>query len=791
MSFQLTFQQDQFDRLYPFFMFINEALMIESKGRSLEKIIGTSEVALSECFTVKRPYVEIINNQSLQKICGELVLFETKIQPKITLRGQLEFIEEKNGFLFIGSPWVLSTDELSKTGLTFKDLSSHDALLDMLHILQSSNIVNSELKELLGQVNKQKEDLKISAQKIKEFALSLQTSNQRYELVSKATSEAIWDWDIINDKVYYGEGFSRVFGYELKNIHHNIKFWHENIHPDDYEEIQSSVEKALESNVNVWNGEYRFRKDDGKYSVVFDNIYIQRNESGHAIRIIGALKDITNKKREEQHLKLLESVVEKTNDSVIIMSAKENLPILYVNEAFTKITGYSSEEAIGQSPIMLSGPKSDAKTVERIISSIINFESSEATVIAYKKNKEEIWVNFTLNPVTNQRGRVSHWISIQRDITEMVNANSEIEKQKKFTEDILNNIPADIAVFDQNHNYLYLNPTAIKDEERRKWLIGKNDFDYAAHFGIDDTMAKKRKALYDQAVNDKKVVDWVDEHKTKEGETKFILRNFYPYFEGDGLKYMIGYGIDITQTKIAENKLQEALEALKAVNIELEQFAYIASHDLQEPLRMVSSFLSQLEKKYSSVIDDKGKEYIHYAVDGAKRMRQIILDLLEFSRVGRTDETLKEVDLNSIINEIILLHSRQIEELKAIVKFDSLPVINTFKSPVRQVFQNLINNGLKYHRKGVPPVINIEAIEHEDYWQFSIKDNGLGIDEQYHEKIFVIFQRLHNRDEYSGTGIGLAITKKIIENLGGKIWLTSTPNEGSTFFFTIKKQEGL
>ncbi|MBU3713684.1 MAG: PAS domain S-box protein [Ferruginibacter sp.] len=788
MSFQLTLKQEQFNRLYPFFMFIDEGMTIESKGNSLEKLIGKSATSFIENFIIKRPYVELLNKKSLLKVCGELVLLETLKNPKIILRGQLEYIEEKNGFIFIGSPWVLSTEELHQSGLSIKDLSSHDALLDMLHLLQSSSIVNTELKELLIQVNKQKEDLKKSAQQIQDYSRSLQISNQRYELVSKATSEAIWDWDLINNNVYYGEGFSRVFGYDLNDLEHNIEFWQNNVHPDDYEMLMNSVEQVLQGDMNIWSGEYRFRKSDGKYSSVFGNSYVLRNENGRAVKMIGALQDITIKKKEEQHLKLLESVVEKTNDSVIIMSSKENLPILYVNEAFTKITGYNRDEVIGQSPIMLSGPKSDPKTVERIISQIIKFESSEATVIAYKKNKEPIWVNFTLNPVTNQRGRVSHWISIQRDITEMVNANREIEVQKKFTEDILNNIPADIAVFDKSHNYLFLNPNAIKDKEKRQWLIGKNDFDYAKHFGIDDTIAKRRRDLYDQAIEEKRVVDWIDEHKTKAGELKYVLRNFYPYFEEEDLKYMIGYGVDITETKIAERRLQEALEALKAVNIELEQFAYIASHDLQEPLRMVTSFLSQLEKKYSGVIDEKGKEYIHYAVDGAKRMRQIILDLLEFSRIGRTEESLKDVDLNIIINEIVLLHSKQMDELNAIITFDNLPVLKTYKSPIRQVFQNLINNGLKYHRKGIQPLIHVEAKEGNDFWQFSVSDNGLGIDEQYYEKIFVIFQRLHNRDEYSGTGIGLAITKKIIENLGGKIWVTSTPNQGSVFHFTIKKQ---
>lgn len=790
MSFQLTFQQEQFNRLHPFFMFINENMMIESRGTSLEKIIGTgNNIAFYECFTVKRPYVEIINKQSLQKICGQLVLMETNNNPKITLRGQIEYIDDRKGFIFIGSPWVLSTDELQQTGLTIKDFSSHDALLDMLHILQSSNIVNTELKELLNQVNKQKEDLKDSAQKIKDYALSLQTANQRYEMASRATSEALWDWDIINNSYFFGEGFVRVYGYNINDIPQDPNWWQENVHPDDYEECIQSKKNALESDVDTWNAEYRFRRADGSYAISFDKALILRTESGKAIRMIGAIQDISKRKKEEQHLKLLESVVEKTKDSVIIMSAKENLPILYVNEAFTKITGYSSEEVVGQSPMLLKGPESDPQTVERIIAKIIKFESSEATVIAYKKTKEPIWVNFTLNPVTNQRGRVSHWISIQRDVTELIKAGREIEEQKKFTEGILNNIPADIAVFDSNNKYIFINPTALRDEEKRKWLIGKTDFDYAKRYGMNESVAAKRNAFYSRAKNERKTIDWVDEHKTKEGSIKYILRNFYPYFEENHLKYMIGYGIDITETKLTQIKLQEALESLKAVNIELEQFAYIASHDLQEPLRMVTGFLSQLEKKYGSVIDDKGREYIHYAVDGARRMRQIILDLLEFSRVGRSEETLVDVDLNVLMEEIILLHSKQIDELKAKIQYDQLPVISTFKSPIRQVFQNLINNGLKYHRKDIAPLIQVKVTETDDLWKFSIEDNGIGIDEKFHEKIFVIFQRLHNRDEYSGTGIGLAITKKIIENLGGKIGVESTPGLGSTFYFTLKKQQ--
>jgi light-regulated signal transduction histidine kinase (bacteriophytochrome) len=202
---------------------------------------------------------------------------------------------------------------------------------------------------------------------------------------------------------------------------------------------------------------------------------------------------------------------------------------------------------------------------------------------------------------------------------------------------------------------------------------------------------------------------------------------------------------------------------------------------------MVSSFLGLIEKRYSDVIDEKGKKYIHYALDGAKRMRQIILDLLEISRLGRIEEDKNLIDLNDIAREVFSLCRKQIKETKAIVSFENLPSLVIYKTPLRQVFQNLVSNALKYHKKGEPPVISIAALETETDWQFRVKDNGIGIAEEYFDKIFILFQRLHNRDEYTGTGIGLAICKKTIENFGGKIWLESEENRGSTFYFTVPK----
>ncbi|TRX03970.1 PAS domain S-box protein [Flavobacterium gawalongense] len=303
-----------------------------------------------------------------------------------------------------------------------------------------------------------------------------------------------------------------------------------------------------------------------------------------------------------------------------------------------------------------------------------------------------------------------------------------------------------------------------------------------------DSINSKSYRNYHEAAENNQILQFEDYYAPL---NKWFEISVYP--SNNGLSV---YFRDATERKMAEEKLKELnmnleknVKQLATSNIELEQFAYVASHDLQEPLRMVTGFLTLLEKKYGDVIDEKGKKYIHFAVDGAKRMRQIILDLLEFSRAGTLEDDQEELDLNELVKEIQLLFRKRIEKKKVIIKFDKLPVIQGHSAPLRQVFQNLISNALKYSKEGSYCEVNITVKEFENHWQFAVIDNGIGIAEEYFDKIFIIFQRLHNKDEYSGTGIGLAVTKKVIENLGGKIWLESTEGKGSTFYFTIKKQQ--
>lgn len=240
--------------------------------------------------------------------------------------------------------------------------------------------------------------------------------------------------------------------------------------------------------------------------------------------------------------------------------------------------------------------------------------------------------------------------------------------------------------------------------------------------------------------------------------------------------------------KKANLELKKQSKALKQSNDDLEQFVYIVSHDLQEPLRMITSFMALLEKKYAHYLDEKARQYIFYATDGASRMRRMLMDLLEYSRASRSNLETEPVDMNALLQEVILSHNVVIQESKAEITVDHLPTIQTSRTPLLQVVQNLLANALRYVAPGVSPKVRVHAVETPSEWQFSVSDNGIGIASENFDKIFVIFQRLNlNEPRYAGTGLGLAIAKKIIERLGGKIWVESVVGEGSTFTFTIPK----
>lgn len=244
--------------------------------------------------------------------------------------------------------------------------------------------------------------------------------------------------------------------------------------------------------------------------------------------------------------------------------------------------------------------------------------------------------------------------------------------------------------------------------------------------------------------------------------------------------------VDLTDRVKAEKAKDYALEEVKRSNKELEQFAYVASHDLQEPLRMVSSYTQLLAEKYRDSLDEKAHKYIRYAVDGAIRMQKLINDLLAYSRISTKGEKLSKIDLHSALGEALINLSKTIQESQAIITNDDLPFALGDKTQIIQLFQNLIANGVKFNKPNLSPHIHISSQTSKNTVQISVKDNGIGIDKKYHSQVFEIFQRLHTRSEYAGTGIGLALCQRIVLRHGGKIWVESTEGGGAVFNFTLK-----
>ncbi len=273
-----------------------------------------------------------------------------------------------------------------------------------------------------------------------------------------------------------------------------------------------------------------------------------------------------------------------------------------------------------------------------------------------------------------------------------------------------------------------------------------------------------------------------------DGTKRYVEVSVSP-IQFDGKPAGMGIARDVTERKQADEMLRRQAEELQRSNSELEQFAYVASHDLQEPLRMVASYVKLLERRYKEKLDEDAADFIGFAVDGANRMHHLINDLLAYSRVGTQGNPFEPCDSGEVLMQALANLRASIEESGAVIAMDAMPGLEADESQLLQVFQNLIGNAIKF-RSEESPTIHVSCREDEDNFTFSVRDNGIGIDPKYADRVFTIFQQLHDKSEYPGTGIGLAICRKIVERHGGRIWLDSNESSGTTFSFTIPRARG-
>ena len=538
------------------------------------------------------------------------------------------------------------------------------------------------------------------------------------------------------------------------------------------------------------------RKNGQRFPLSFSSVILSgTSEEDQILSVV--IRDITEHKRLEAELNANEqrfrALVENSMD--MIMQVNPEREVVYVSPATCRIMGLDASELIGKRMKDLM----HEEDVQRLLPGFERFLSEPGSTISdeYRvklKDGSYLWVQGSVTNLLHLKGLESLVIN-QRDISEkkqreqeLLKSNERFHYAAKATND---------AIWDWDVE----SGTILRIGDGLKNLFGYDPAAASANpdFWVDSihpddlsrVLEKRDKVLYHT-----RNLYWDDEYRVIKADGKYayiydkgyIIRN--P--EGRPVR-VIGATQNVTPRRETEallhelnNRLKRRAEELAASNIELERFAYVASHDLQEPLRMVSSFLQLFKKKYHNQIDETADQYIHFAIDGAERMRKLILDLLEYSRVGSNREGFEETDLNRLLNEMLGFFGRLIADTGAVITIGPMPVIWANKTQISQLFQNLVGNAIKYSGDKVPE-ISISYTDEPEKYVFHIQDNGIGIDPANFDKIFVIFQRLHSKRDYSGTGIGLAICKKIVEKHGGSIWVESDPGKGSRFSFSISK----
>ncbi len=618
-------------------------------------------------------------------------------------------------------------------------------------------------------------------------------SHNRFQSLIENADVIVSLTDKDGNMIYISPTVSKITGYSFDELKDPACF--DKMHPDYRKDSKKILDEVLKNpGVPVYRLNRLVHKDGN--TIWMEGTVTNLLEDKNIKAIVSNFRDVTEKKAAESKLKEsennLRAVFDNSAEGLILLDKKGVIKAFNSKADDNKLI-FNKHLRVGE--ILLDYILEERRSYFKdYLSQVLNGNTIEYDIDYTNSDGSLTWFHATLNPV-RENNKITGICIARRDITEKKLAEESIQIAKERY-DIVAKATND-AIYDWNLQ----TGEIIRTGDGLKVLFGYDAEDAAEkdfwrnriHPDDIENVTKKLEHLLLKPDNFYCNQEYrflkADDTYAFVFDKGFIIRNS----SGKAIR-MIGATQDITHRKETElllKNLNENLEArareLADSNTELEQFAYTASHDLQEPLRMITSFLKQLELKYKDQLDDKAQQYIYFATDGATRLRKIILDLLEYSLAGKKTIDLEIVDTEMVLVESMQLLRKTIEEKNAEIKWGPMPTLLANKSSLLQVFQNLIGNGLKYQKSGQKPLIKISAEETETHWKFSFADNGIGIEQQYFEKIFVAFHRLHNRSEYAGTGLGLAICKKIIENHGGKIWLESLPGNGCTFYFTLLK----
>ena len=503
-----------------------------------------------------------------------------------------------------------------------------------------------------------------------------------------------------------------------------------------------------------------------------DKLITTSKELQHALT-----EQVLSRKKIEESEKRFRQIVETAQEGIWMIDV--NNQTIFVNKKMCEILEYTEEEMMGRTNLSFKDAEEQKIALQQIARRKKGIkETHESNFIT--KSGRHICTQVSTNPILGEDGCYIGALAMITDITERKRAEEKIKLEINFSQAALDSLPGLFYLFDDQGKFLRWN----KNFENLSGYTPEEITHISPLDLFDESdkikMAKRVQEVF-QLGQSSVEADFQSKDQTKTPT----------FFTGKRLQFenkqcLVGMGIDITQRKRAEEELAIANRKLAVSNEDLERYAYVTSHDLQEPLRMVTSFLQLLQKKYDQQLDATAQKYINFAVDGAARMKTLILDLLEFSRISSVEQQHTIINLNDVVAKTRQVLKAAIDESQATINVHFLPEVCGNESQLLQLFQNLIGNAIKY-TSNLKPVIEIGYTETPGEWQFYVQDNGIGIDKKFFEKIFIISQRLHTKKEYEGTGIGLAICKKIVELNGGKIWVESEQEKGSIFYFTISK----
>jgi PAS domain S-box-containing protein len=636
-------------------------------------------------------------------------------------------------------------------------------------------------------------------------------SHERFQLANRATYNAIWDWDLRTNALWWNENFQTLFGYGAEEIEPGIESWTNRIHPEDLEHVRTGIHEAIDSERHSWSDQYRFRRKDGRYAVVDDRGYIARKADGSPVRMIGAMQDITERRQaEEKNQALLTTVQqEKTILSALISSITDEIWFADAQGRFT-IANPAALREFGIDPDRMIEVEKLAKSLEvfrpdgsprpveeapplRALSGEV--VRSQEEIVRTPINAELRYRQVSATPVKDYTGRIIGAVSVVRDITERKRAEEALRESEDRFRTLYENSTIGLYRTTPDGRIHLANPALIR-------MLGYSSFDDLSNRNLEKNgfePSYPRTQFVEIIEKDGEVKGLESSWKRKDGTIIFVRESARAIRDSQAKTlYYDGTVEDITERKRAEEALRESERllrederALREQNDELIRFNYAVSHDLKSPLVTIQTFLGYLEqdvRKPDAAGVDKDLEYIRTASD---KMSRLLNELLELSRVGRKMNPPVEAPLQAIVREALDLVAGRIAERGVKVKVTKKPILLCGDRPrLVEIFQNLVDNAVKFMGDEPAPLVEIGAEQADDEIVLFVRDNGIGIDQRHQSKLFGLFEKLDPGSE--GTGIGLALVKRIVEVHGGKIWVESEgPGQGATFRFTLAKTRRL